>query len=66
MPAQPRRELADDVAELRELELIDFVESPRGGDYRLTLPLMAQWLQQNIDFKDVVVRAQQEAMEAQT
>ena len=66
VPAQRHRELADDVAELRELELIDFVDSPRGGDYRLSLPLMAQWLQQNIDFKDVVVRAQQEAMEVQT
>ena len=60
-----RRELPDDIAELRELELIDLVDSPRGGAYRLSLPLMAKWLQENVDFRDVVVRAQQEAMETQ-
>ena len=60
-----RRELPDDIAELRELELIDFVDSPRGGAYRLSLPLMAKWLQENVDFRDVVVRAQQETMETQ-
>ena len=60
-----RRELADDIAELRELELIDFVDSPRGGSYRMSLPLMAKWLQENVDFSDVAARAQQEAMETQ-
>ena len=63
VPVRRRRELPDDIAELRELELIDFVDSPRGGAYRLSLPLMAKWLQTNVDFRDVVVRAQQEAME---
>lgn len=62
---QRRRDLSDDIAELRELELIDFVDSPRGGSYRLSLALMAKWLQTNVDFKDIVVRAQQEAMETQ-
>ena len=65
VPVRRRRELPDDIAELRELELIDFVNSPRGGAYRVSLPLMAKWLQTNVDFKDVVVRAQQEAMEIQ-
>ena len=60
-----RRELADDIAELRELELIDFVDSRRGGSYRLSLPLMAKWLQENVDFSDAAARAQQEAMETQ-
>ncbi|MYD85119.1 MAG: hypothetical protein F4018_11140 [Acidobacteria bacterium] len=60
-----RRELGDDIAELRELELIDFVDSPRGGSYRMSLPLMAKWLQENVDFSDVAARAQQEAMETQ-
>ena len=63
VPVHRRRELPDDIAELRELELIDFVDSPRGDAYRLSLPLMAKWLQTNVDFRDVVVRAQQEAME---
>ena len=62
---QRRRELADDITELRELELIDLVDSPRGGFYRLSLPLMAKWLQENVDFNDVAARAQQEAMETQ-
>ena len=60
-----RRELADDIAELRELELIDLVDSPRGGSYRLSLPLMTKWLQGNVDVSEVAARAQQEAMEAQ-
>ena len=65
VPVHRRRELPDDIAELRDLELIDFVGSPRGGAYRLLLPLMAKWLQTNVDFQDVVLRAQQEAMEIQ-
>ena len=60
-----RRELADDIAELRELELIDLVDSPRGGSYRLSPPLMAKWLQENVDFSEVAARAQQEALETQ-
>ena len=31
-------ELADDIAELRELELLDFDGSYRGGAYRLPVP----------------------------
>ena len=57
------RDLADDVTELRELELLDFDESYRGGTYRLAVPLMAEWLKVNVDF-DLVVRAREEAMEA--
>ena len=57
-------DLADDVAELRELELVDFDESYRNGTYRLSTPLMATWLRKNVDFDDLVVRARQEAQDA--
>ena len=57
-------DLADDVAELRELELVDFDESYRNGTYRLSIPLMATWLRKNVDFDDLVLRAKQEAEEA--
>ena len=57
------RELADDVTELRELELLDFDDSYRSGTYRLAVPLMGQWMRMNVDFDDLVVRAREEAME---
>ena len=63
VPLRRIRELADDVTELRELELLDFDESYRTGTYRLAVPLMAQWLKMNVDFGDLVVRAREEAME---
>ena len=62
--ARTARDLADDVTELRELELLDFDESYRRGTYRLAVPLMAEWLKMNVDFDDLVVRAREEAMEA--
>ena len=61
VPVRRFSELSDDVAELRELELIEFDDSYRGGTYRLSVPLMARWLQVNMDFDDVVKRAKQEA-----
>ena len=64
VPIRRVRDLADDVTELRELELLDFDESYRSGTYRLAVPLMAQWLKMNVDFDDLVVRAREEAMEA--
>ena len=63
VPLRRVRELADDVMELRELELLDFDDSYRRGTYRLAVPLMAQWLKMNVDFDDLVVRAREEAME---
>ena len=56
--------LADDLTALRELELVEYADSPRGGNYRLAVPLMAKWLQHNVDFDDIVRRARQEAMES--
>ena len=64
VPLHRARDLADDVTELRELELLDFDESYRRGTYRLAVPLMAEWLQMNVDFDDLVVRAREEATEA--
>ena len=50
-------DLADDIAELRELELLVFDDSYRGGTYRIAVPLMAMWLQQNVDMDELVARA---------
>ena len=61
VPLRRDSELDGDVAELRELELLDFDDSYRGGTYRLSVPLMAKWLRMNEDFKALVVRAKQEA-----
>ena len=61
VPVHRFSELSDDIAELRELELIELDDSYRGGTYRLSVPLMARWLQVNVDFDDVVKRAKQEA-----
>ena len=63
VPLRRVRDLADDVTELRELELLDFDDSYRRGTYRLAVPLMAHWLRMNVDFDDLVVRAREEAME---
>ena len=49
--------LVDDIAELRELELLDFDDSYRGGTYRIAVPLMAMWLQQNVALDELVARA---------
>ena len=61
VPLRRDSELDGDVAELRELEMLDFDDSYRGGTYRLSVPLMARWLRMNEDFKALVVRARQEA-----
>ena len=61
VPLRRDSELDGDIAELRELELLDFDDSYRGGTYRLSVPLMARWLRMNEDFKALVVRARQEA-----
>ena len=53
--------LADDISELRELELISFDDSYRGGTYRLSIPLMAMWMKENKDFDETVARAREEA-----
>ena len=61
LPLRRDGELADDIAELRELELLEFDATRRGGVYRLAVPLMAKWLHVNVDFDDLVVRARDEA-----
>ena len=61
LPVRRDRDLADDIAELRELELVYVDTSYRNGTYRLSIPLMAKWLKRNVDFDDLVVRAKQEA-----
>ncbi len=63
VPVRPGPVLSDDLTALRELELVEYANSPRGDNYRLAVPLMAKWLRHNVDFDDIVRRARQEAME---
>ena len=60
VPVRGVKELADDLSELRELELLDFDDTDRGGAYRLSVPLMSKWFRQK-DFDELVARAKQEA-----
>ena len=61
VPLRRMGALPDDIAELRELELLDFDDSYRDGTYRLSVPLMSSWLRMNVDFDELVVRAKHEA-----
>ena len=61
VPVRDDEALADDITELRELELLEIDQSYRGGTYRLAIPLMAKWLRMNVVFDDLVGRARQEA-----
>ena len=61
VPVRRDEDLADEVAKLRELELIGLDTAYRSGTYILSMPLMAKWMERNVDFDDLVVRARQEA-----
>ena len=61
VPVRDDEALADDITELRELELLEIDQSYRGGTYRLAIPLMAEWLRMNVVFDDLVERARREA-----
>ncbi len=52
-----------DLAYLRELELIDYSGEIDDGHYRLTIPLMADWIEQQQDADVVASRARTEAEE---
>ena len=60
IPVRRDKDLADDIAVLRQLELVDFDTSYRDGTYRLSTPLMSKWLRKKVDFDDLVVRPKQE------
>ena len=57
VPIHRTQELADDLDELLELELLDLEDSSRGVTYRVPLPLMAMWIRKNVDFDGLVARA---------
>lgn len=52
-----------DLAYLRELELIDYTSEMGDGRYRLAIPLMADWIEQQQDVEVVGSRARIEAEE---
>jgi type I restriction enzyme M protein len=55
--AVPESGLGDDIAHLRELELIALETHDGYQRYRLTSPLLAEWIQRNKDFSDLAQRA---------
>jgi len=55
--------LDSDLDYLRELELIDYSGEIDDGHYRLTIPLMADWIEQQQDADVVASRARTEAEE---
>jgi type I restriction enzyme M protein len=57
--------VGNDLDYLRELELVEFDKSYRGGTYRIAVPLLGLWIRASIDFDDAVARAREEAEEAQ-
>ena len=62
--APRKRAVADDLVYLRELELVEFDETYRGGTYNIAVPLLGMWIHSSIDFDDAVLRAKEEALEA--
>jgi hypothetical protein len=55
--------LGDDLDYLRELELVEFDKSYRGGTYRISIPLLGRWIHDSIDLDDARARAREEAEE---
>ena len=56
----PGDRLGDDLEFLRELELLKLQDTARGSAYVLAVPLMANWIRQNIDFENQRQQAVQE------
>jgi type I restriction enzyme M protein len=59
----PDDELAADLECLRELELIELLGPLGEGEYRLTIPLMADWIEEHQDADIVLSRARLEREE---
>jgi type I restriction enzyme M protein len=53
-------DLDDDLKFLQELEIIDFAGVDGGGVYRLTVPLMGQWIDQQQDYAALRDKARKE------
>ena len=51
--AIPREGLGDDIAHLRELELLELTTYDGYQRYRPTIPLLAEWIRRNKDFSDL-------------
>lgn len=63
VPTPRKSRLGDDLDELRELELLEFDRSYRGGTYRIAVPLFGLWLRTAIDVEEAAARAREEALE---
>ena len=56
--------LGDDLEVLRELGLLELRRTRGESEYRLAIPLMAAWMERNVDFEDQRIRAVKEFEEA--
>jgi type I restriction enzyme M protein len=66
VPIPPDEQLGHDIEFLRELELIELDPGSGGAAYRLTVPLMAEWIRQNVDMADLRNKARREGEEKLT
>jgi type I restriction enzyme M protein len=63
VPIPPEERLGDDIAFLRQLELMEMDPSGGGAAYRLAVPLMAAWIRRNVDLADLQTQARREGEE---
>jgi type I restriction enzyme M protein len=61
VPVGRDENVGDDLLFLRELELIDLIETSYGSEYALTVPVMGDWIRCNVDLEDQIRRARHEA-----
>ncbi|GAH36752.1 unnamed protein product, partial [marine sediment metagenome] len=60
----PRNErLGDDIKFLQEMELVEYIKGHRGPEYRISIPLMENWIELNIDGIDIIENAKIEGEE---
>jgi hypothetical protein len=58
-----RKHLGEDIEFLRELELLELDTTGALPVYKLAIPLMADWIRQNIDHEDLRRKAVEEGQE---
>lgn len=62
----PGERLGDDIEFLRELELLDLDSQATITAYRITVPLLGEWIHRNVDFDDLRQKAVKEGQEKLT
>jgi len=57
-------QLSDDIAALRELDVLEERHVRGGMSYRVTVPLMATWIREHVDFRLQIAAARRESEES--